>query len=654
MARVIANFFGVVKNGNNYIETKAGLVTWMYGHILEQAPPEAYGANRYPGKIEDFPIRPKTWKLDVKKDTEGLFKSIKELVFRKDVDIIVNGGDPDREGQLLVDEVLGYVGNKKTVKRLWLNETSDSAVKKAVASLEPNSKYENFSLSARSRSKADWLVGMNMSRLAALVAGTGTYSVGRVQTPVLNIVAMRQKERENFVSKKFWVPVLTVDTPKGSFKVEWRGDRMLSEEDAKLIIKGIVGGNVHLDVEKKKEKVAPPLPWSMTGLSGWAGKTMGLKPSQTLAYVQTLYEEGYVTYPRVDCEYYPEERYPASKFIVPNLVKHIPSAANADLTLKSRAWDTSKTTAHHAIMPTDKIPNRLDQNHLQIYLAIAKVYVAQFFGPLVMDSTTISFESAGEKFSVTGKIIVDKGFTEVWPSGIKEVVLPDVANGSMGHVSGGVAEERKTSPPPAFTASSLGVAMKNIARYIDNKEYKKLLSDTDGLGTEATRPAIIDGLLKRGYLIEEDTKAKSKPLIVTQKGFDLLNIVPEPLKDPVMSALWEKKLTAVYEGRLSEDDFINDVMAELSKWCDDAKKKIKGNYVWETRVVASPSSAKKSVPRKKAASSPKPKTTKSDDQKETFGRCPQCKTGKMVLRKGTYGEFFGCSAYPKCKHTAKV
>lgn len=668
VGRAVADYLGVTKTHSNYIETKQGIVAWLRGHVLEQAPPGAYGAGRFPGPPEDLPIIPKKWILNVCEDTKGLLENVRTLASRKDVTEIINGGDPDREGQMLVDEVLEFIGNTKPVKRLWLNATNPSAMDKAFSEIKSNNQYKNLYHAAIARSRADWLVGMSMSRLSCLIAGTGVFSIGRVQTPVLALIAARQKERENFVVKDFFVPILTVKTEKGSFQAEWSGssDSKLDQKTAEAIAKGAKNANVVLDVTKKKEKMLAPMPWSLSSLQVWAGRNLGLKPAETLKQVQSLYEEGYVTYPRVDCEYYPEEEHKNSRKIL-NLLSadRIKEAKNADYSLKSRAWNTARTTAHHAIMPTDKVPGKtIGPIANGIYEAIAKVYVAQFFPPLLMDTVKIQFEAAAEPFSANGKTLTDPGWSTVWPLKLRETTLPDVDTGDKGLVTDSRVDARQTKPPELFTVSGIIAVMKNVAKYIEDKEAKKILNENDGIGTEATRAEIIEKLLKREYVVLEG-KGTDKSLFVTEKGFKVLDMVPNRVKDPVMTALWERELGKISKGDYSLEAFMSGIEKELTEWCETGKTKIKGSYVSSYPDKNTSSSKKDSGGKKKQnaskttektkssskTTSSKPASSKKTDNK--YGNCPKC-SSPLSLRKGSFGDFIGCTGYPNCRYTQKI
>lgn len=586
VGRILGEHFGIVKKGENFIESKAGYITWCRGHLLGAAMPGAYGFSSFPGSPSDLPIVPKEWKVEISEDTKKLLETIRSLVNRKDVTEIVHAGDSEREGQLIVDEVLTHIGNTKPVKRLWVNAYNPSAIDKGMQALEDNEKRKTLYMAALARERADWLVGMNMSRLACMIAGTGVYSVGRVQTPVLALIAKRQKEIENFVSKDFYVPEIKVKHEKGAIVMEWAGhpeiDRIYDPAVAKEIL-AKVPQKVELRVETKAESVPPPLPYCLATLQVWASKAVGISPSETLERAQELYLGGYITYPRVDCEYYPEEEWKDAKKILPGLKKYVPEAEKATPALKSRAWNTKKTegNAHYALMPTEKVPANLPAGLQPLYEAIAKNYVAQFYPNLQLSRTKISTETDKHIFATSGKIVIDPGWTVVLGGNDKDTVLPPAKTGDSAVVTEKNVLSRKTSPPKPFTQGNIIDAMRNIVRYLeDNPLAKKYLGDKDGLGRPSSQAGITDTLLKRGYI--ELGSGKDKTLVVTKKGFNLLDIVPEDVKDPIMTAFWERDFDRIEKKEITLDSFLENLAKTLKAWCSNGIPRIRQGVVWQS------------------------------------------------------------------------
>lgn len=668
----LAQHLGILKQEKTHIKTKDGsIVAWCRGHILSQVKPDAYGAPSFPGTPESLPIIPNVWQKNIVDEVKNLYETIKNFVNSKEITEIINVGDAGREGQLIVDEVLERIGNKKPVYRLWLKAQNDEGFKKALLGLIDNKKKRNLYESALARERADWLVGMNMSRLASLIASEGVFSVGRVQTPVLNLIATRQKAIDSFVPVTYYVPIATVSTANGSFEAELSTeDRITDKNIAQNVVSSIMHSNIILKVSNTKEKKSPPLPWCLDSIQPWASKTIGIQPKMTLSHIQALYENGYVSYPRTDCEYYPEEEYPARVSMLKKLNVWVPEAANADSTIKTRAWNSSKITDHYALMPTSKIPgvSDLSGHSKQLYDAISRLYVAQFYGDLILSVLEVSFLTNGHKFSARGKAVLDKGWTVVWPIGIQETKLPVLTDGMPGKIISVKIAERQTSPPVQFTEGTIITAMKNIVRYIDDPVAKKYLADTDGLGRTSSRADLIPDLQNRGYL-ELVGSSKDKTLKVTEKGFKLLSIVPKIVKDPIMTALWERDLDSISTGKISLDEFLKSIIKDIQEWCNDGKKKIDVSKKWKgdqysnkTTTKSATKSTTKTKPTRTSSKASKEKTsiktvktaaTKIKKASSSGNICNKC--GKeMIKRSSVHGEFLGCSGYPKCKNTAKI
>lgn len=681
LGRTLAEQLGIISQTRTHIKTKDGIVAWCRGHILMQATPDAYGAGRFPGLPEQLPILPAVWQKNIVEEVKELYETIKSFVQNPDITEIVNVGDAGREGQLIVDEVLEHVGNKKPVYRLWLKAQNEEGFKKALAALIDNRKKRALYESALARERADWLVGMNMSRLASLISSEGVFSVGRVQTPVLNLIGTRQRAIENFTPVTYYVPVVTVRTSVGDFDAEIdTTERITDKNKAAVMASAVQHSNVTLKVVSAKEKKGPPLPWCLGTIQPWAAKSVGISPKESLAQIQLLYEDGYVSYPRTDCEYYPEEEYGDRANMLKRITPWVPETSGADTTIKTRAWNSSKITDHYALMPTTKVPGQtsLSPHGKKLYDAICRLYVAQFYPELILSVLDVTFNSNGYSFSTKGKTIVDTGWTAVWPIGIQETKLPKLSDGMPGQIISVKIAERQTSPPVPFTEGSIITAMKNIVRYIDDPAAKKYLADTDGLGRESSRSDLIPHLQSRGYL-ELKGSGKDKILHVTDKGFKLLSIVPDMVKDPIMTALWERDLDNIAEGRMTLDEFINSIIKDISAWCAAGSKNIDKTKTWSgdkysaatksatpKRSPAGKTAAKKSsgtrrTGKSKAVASsfdsskgsPKPSGSPKSLSTKTKKECPNC--GKpMIERTSVHGPFLGCSGYPKCKTTAKI
>lgn len=591
VGKAIAEALGKTKSDKGFCETKSGdIVTWCFGHLMELATPDVYLPDDVPttskgSKIwreQDLPIVPEKWKIIVKTDCKAQFTVIKKLAQKASVKTIVNCGDPDREGQLLVDEVLSFIGNKKPVLRYWASAIDSASVKKALSSLESNDKYAGMRYAALGRSHADWLIGMNATRaftLASRRSGNGSLlSVGRVQTPTLNLVATRDNEIKNFKPQTYYVF-------KGNFKGENKtftatlqfsenqqgldSEKRLVDVNAARVLQQKVSGCKKAKVTsfetKKKEKNAP-LVYSLASIQAEANAKYGYSAEQILNICQALYEKyKLTTYPRSDCEYLPTVQHADAARVLKSLSSFHPEhkslIAKADPKLKSKVWNDSKITAHHGIIPTQQIGNlsELKDDEKKVYMLIVKRYLTQFFPPAKLLATNIKLDVSGEVFACSGSVIVDSGYLAVY-GGEEETTddndkedsqsLPKLSIGEIVDVLNIAAVTAQTKPPASFTEGTLIKAMQNIYNFVPDGPFKKVLKDGDGIGTSATRASIIAELKKKGFLELQGKKIKATPL-----GITLLSKLPDLCKNPVLTAMFESQLKQVESGKISYKQF---------------------------------------------------------------------------------------------------
>ena len=435
MAREIAkNLPGTPKAGKGYIETGAGIVTWLYGHILQQAAPEEYDPKYKYWKAEDLPVVPSPWKLNVAPKTKDQYKIIKELCEKADE--IIHAGDPDREGQLLVDEVLLHVKNKKPVHRLLLNALDEKSVKAALGKLQSNKNFANLSQAALGRARADWLIGMNLSRAFTLaVKRQGldmVLPIGRVKTPTLGLVVRREREIANFKPTDHYKIKVLFSHPNGQFQAVWKPNseqpgidsegRLISQAVVeKMLAKFSTGGRTGMIMayECTDGQEPPKLPYSLSALQIEAGKIFNYDPQTVLESAQKLYERQLTTYPRSDCDYLPTSQLADAPTIIRNLSACAgigQAAKGANLSLQSRAWNDGKITAHHAIIPTTVkfSETGLTETDINIYKLIAQTYIVQFYPNFTYKQTKVLVSYSGELFSATGKQVVKSGWREIW------------------------------------------------------------------------------------------------------------------------------------------------------------------------------------------------------------------------------------------------
>ena len=576
---------GFIRCGNGDI------VTWCIGHLLEQVEPDSYDERYKKWNLADLPIVPEQWQLRPRKTSSKQLTVIRKLL--KEATQIVHAGDPDREGQLLVDEVIDYCKVSKTKKeamqRLLVSDLNLPAVKRALNQMRSNREFIPLSISALARSRADWLYGMNMTRAYTLLgqkAGyQGVLSVGRVQTPVLGLVVRRDEEIENFVSKDYFtlhalIPYQSTDGGQSGqsfdIRARWKPSEACKpwqDEEGRVLNRKLVENVANrianqpatvIESEQKQTKQSAPLPYSLSALQIDAAKRFGMSAQQVLDTCQSLYEKHkLITYPRSDSRYLPKDHYSQRESVVDaiaNNAKELSSGAQgADLSLKSKAWNDSKVDAHHAIIPTPKKSsvNGLSANEMKIYQQIARQYLMQFYPPAVFADAKLVFDIAGGVFTAKGrqlvspgwKVLMGKSDTAEKEEGVDTV--PPLAKGTVLTCREGLISDKKTEPPKHFTEATLLQAMTGIARFVADKDLKAILKETDGLGTEATRAGILDTLFKRQLLTRQGKSIHSSPA-----GRGLINALPTDSTYPDMTAHWEHQLQGMAERNQAYQPFM--------------------------------------------------------------------------------------------------
>ncbi|GAA3719016.1 DNA topoisomerase III [Oceanisphaera sediminis] len=581
------------QKGDGFIRLGNGdVVSWCIGHLLEQAQPDAYDPAFKQWRLEHLPIIPREWKLEAKPKTRSQLTVLKKLL--KQADDIVHVGDPDREGQLLVDEVISFCGvsaaRRERVQRCLISDLNPAAVKKALAALRPNRDFVPLSVSALARSRADWLYGINMSRLCTIqgqkMGYQGVLSVGRVQTPLLGLVVRRDREIASFTAKPYFEVLALLQTEAGErFKAKWQPSdacrpwqdeegRVLSRALAENVIKRIQGqpGRV-AGAERKQRRQAPPLPYNLSTLQIDAARRFGLSAKQVLDVCQTLYERHkLITYPRSDCRYLPEDHYHQAGSVTGALAQTCPELASAvdeaNLSLRSKAWNDKKVEAHHAIIPTARAMDggKLSGAEQNVYQLIARQYLAQFYPHWEYADKQLEVDIAGGRFVARARQQIKPGWKALFARPDKkeeedpelQPVLPALAVGDALLCLEGELLDKLTQPPKHFSDATLLAAMTNIARYVTDAELRKILRDTDGLGTEATRAGIIELLFKRGFLTRE-----GKQIRATEAGIKLIASLPESATTPDMTARWEAVLDAISRKQAAYQGFMAELEASL-------------------------------------------------------------------------------------------
>ena len=580
VARDIARVLKCGRQINGAIEGGAYIVTWGLGHLVELADPEAYDPKYKEWKMEDLPMMPEPFKLEVIRQTTKQYQAVKAQIHRKDVGEIIIATDAGREGELVARLILKKAGSQKTLKRLWISSVTDKAIREGFANLKDGRDYENLYDAAMCRAEADWLVGINATR-ALTCKYNAQLSCGRVQTPTLAMIARREEEIRKFVPQPYYgiqakcaSPALTLTWQDGETKSfrsfdRARMDRVLSA------LQGAAGGTgVVAEVRRTPKKTQAPLLYDLTELQRDANKRFNYSAKETLNIMQRLYENHKVlTYPRTDSRY-------LSADIVPTLKERLKACGVGPYKLAAGRLvarplpeklffvDNSKVSDHHAIIPTEQFVqlDHMTVDERRIYDLVVRRFLAVLYPPYEYEQTNLTVKAGGERFVAHGNIVRSQGWKAAYEDGydgdeeedqeVKGQRLPDLKPGDvLNRLTFGLTEG-KTKPPAHFNEATLLSAMENPAAYMESgdKEMARTLGETGGLGTVATRADIIEKLFS-SFLLEK----RGKDILLTSKAKQLLELVPEDLKKPELTADWEMKLSKISKGSLKRTAFMSDI-----------------------------------------------------------------------------------------------
>lgn len=578
LARAIAAALpGPQRKREGAIEAGTTTVTWCLGHLLEQAAPDVYDPRYKQWRLDHLPILPDPWRLVPRPKARSQLTVIRRLL--KDATDVVHAGDPDREGQLLVQEVIEYLRWRGPVKRLLVSDLNRPAVAKALARLEDNTHYQGLYRAAEARARADWLYGINLSRAWTLTgrqAGhDGLLSVGRVQTPVLGLVVRRDRDIADFTPRPFHVLWADFTVASGQVRAWWQpGEqhplddqgRLLARHPADALAAHLPGAEGRLsELDGRRKRQVAPLPYSLSALQVDAARRYKYSAKMVLDTCQALYERHtLITYPRSDCRYLPRAHHATLAATLPALCQADPRLAEwcrgADFSRAGRAFNDAKVGAHHALAPTGKVPDlaRLSAPEANIYRLVVRNVLAQFYAALETQEIKATFEALGEHFKASGSEVLVAGWKPLFTTRDEPPPLPPMNQGEPAKVAAAAVEDRETRPPAPFNDASLIKAMMNIARYVDDPAVKRTLRESDGLGTEATRAGIIETLLERDYLLRHDNALRA-----TRTGQALISSLPEPATRPERTALWEQRLTLIAEANDSSNAFLAALVSDL-------------------------------------------------------------------------------------------
>ena len=601
VAQSIAAVIGAKQRGNGFLEGNGYLVSWCLGHLAELASADAYDEKYAKWRREDLPILPENWRFTVSGDKQKQFDILRDLMHRDGVDEIINACDAGREGELIFRTVYHMAGCSKPMKRLWISSMEDEAIRQGFTNLKPGRDYDGLHQSALCRSKADWLVGINATRLFSVLYHR-TLNVGRVMSPTLALIVQREAEISAFQPEPFY----TVNLDCGGFTAT--GDKLKAKPEAEAVAAACKGKTATVSaVERKEKSDKPPALYDLTTLQRDANRLLGYTAQQTLDYLQSLYEKKLCTYPRTDSRFLTNDM----EGTVPALASVAAAICGADVSENLNAGqvcNSAKVSDHHAVVPTSGAGkaevSALPTGEREILRLVSRQLLCAVGSPHRYAETAVTLDCAGHGFTAKGKTILVPG----WKAYLQEQAdrpLPKLAEGQDIPVSSISIKEGKTSPPKHYTEDTLLSAMETAGA-------KDMPEDAErkGLGTPATRAAILEKLVTTGF-VERKRAKKTVNLIPTQVGVSLVTVLPEQLQSPLLTAEWENRFKQVERGELEPDAFMNGISSMLLEL-------IKTYTPVKGAEVLFPSG------------------------REIIGKCPRCGGSVVESRKGFFCENDGC------------
>ena len=577
VAQSIAAVLGATKRQDGYLEGNSYIVSWCVGHLVELATADTYDERYAKWEYTDLPILPKDWQYSILKGKEKQVNILKELANRKDVAVITSATDAGREGELIFRLVYEKIGCKKPVKRLWISSMEESAISEGFKALRDSTYYDDLYQAALCRAKADWIVGINSTRLFSVIYGQ-TLNVGRVMSPTLAMIVEREAAISAFKSEPFYTVLLDC----GAFILS--GEKLTDRHAAEDLLKACDGQTIAIhSVESKEKSEKPPKLYDLTTLQREANRQLGFTAEQTLSYAQSLYEKKLVTYPRTDSRYLTSdmsESTPAVAKVAAGIF--MPQNLEPSIFME-QVTDNGKVSDHHAIIPTLNIQDcdlySLPFGEREVLLLISLRLACAVSESCKYEETTVTSIVSGAEFTAKGKTILSEGFRGIEKSYHamqkdkqpveKEKVIPVITTGQTFDTKA-MIKEGKTSPPKHFTDDTILAAMENANNALEDSERK-------GIGTPATRAGILEKLIKT-ELLERKGYKKTKHFLPTQKGVSLITVLPETIQSPQLTAEWEEKLKQIEHGLLSPDSFLEDI-SQMTKSLIKTYEVIKGSDV---------------------------------------------------------------------------
>jgi DNA topoisomerase-3 len=628
VGRDIASALGKHRRGKGALVGDGWTVTWALGHLAELAPPDAYDERYKKWRLETLPILPERFKVQISSGTREQFAVVKGLMQDPAVTEVVNACDAGREGELIFAYLYGLSRCKKPVLRLWVSSLTPEAIREGFANLRDGRSMKPLEDAARSRSEADWIVGMNATRAYSVRFGRpgNVLSVGRVQTPTLKLLVDREREIESFKPEKFWTVYARFAREGAAYDGVWfknKQNRLKEKEAAEEIAEKVRGGTgVVKKAEKKTAAEKPPLLYDLTELQRGANARFGFTAERTLRAAQSLYEEKkLITYPRTSSRY-------LSRDMVGTLKKRVEAAgALPDLApfaeellglpklpTTKRIVDDAKVTDHHAIVPTGKkLSGDLPPDEARVYDLVARRFLAVFFPAARFENTTVVTEVRGETFLSKGRVVLEAGWRALYPDGVggkkekEPPVLPPISVGQEWSVTKVAVKEGETKPPPRYSEAALLGAMETAGKFVEDEELRQAMKES-GLGTPATRAAIIERLIKVGYVERE-----KKILVPTEKGRALISLLKESqLASPELTASWEERLARMEKGAERRPEFMADINGFATALVEEVRR-------MEGERLAAPDSS---------------------SNRQPLGSCPKCGSPVVETKKA-----YSCSAW---------
>lgn len=658
----IAKVLGCGKQGNGYIEGQNYVVTWGFGHLVTLAEPEAYEDRYKTWRLEDLPMLPSPLKLSVIKKSGKQFQTVKNQLKRQDIKDIIIATDAGREGELVARWILQKAGAKKPIKRLWISSVTDQAINQGFKKLRDGRAYHSLYEAAEARSEADWYVGMNATR-ALTAKHNASLSCGRVQTPTLAMVKQREDEIKSFEPKAFHKVFVTLENGLTLWWCDQQNhDRIFSTNTKDELLQRIKGKDASVTyVKEKKKREGAPLLYDLTELQREANMKFGFSAKETLKVLQSLYEtHKVVTYPRTDSRYLSSDLAHTMKERLQACDRkpfstHVLKIKNNKWSINKKTIDDKKVSDHHALIPTEVAPiyAEMTGEEKQLYELIVNRFLASFFPPAEYEQREVQVQIGSDSFFFNGKNLQNPGWKALYKGTEQDVkkAMPVVTEKESYKVIKIGTEKDETKPPSRLNEASLLSAMENPGRFLNEKDTKIIntLKNAGGIGTVATRADIMEKLLS-GNLLEK----KGKELHTTSRGRQLLELAPDELKSPVLTAEWEQQLTEIEKGKLRKNEFIKEIQSYTKEAVENIKQS--EQFFKHDNVTGTPCPEcgkllleVKGKHGKRKVCQDRTCGYKKNISKVTNARCPQCKK-RMELRGEGEGQIFVC----RCGHKEKV